>query len=340
MKLPKKIITIRDVAKAAGVSISTVSKAMNGNPGMGEETRKRVLKAAKAVGFRRNDLAHALHRGTSKTVGIVSSDNFGRFTMPIAAGLEMELSPHQISVFLCNATDDVELEKRHIAQLLAKRVDGLVFTARRLDKRHTPSADELGIPIVFAFSQGDNAEVPTLLPDDEQGARLAVEHLVSLGHRRIAHITGPQHFEAVQRRSAGYRTAITKGRVGDYSQTLMGRWSEASGYDMARDLFAAGRDRPDAIFAGSDQIARGAMEYLREHGISIPQDVSIIGFDNWEVMAEAVRPKLTTIDMNLNALGAAAGNTLMRLMKGEIVKGIERLPCSLIVRESTRSRTQ
>ena len=199
MKPPKRTITIRDVAKAAGVSISTGSKAMNGNPGMGEDTRKRVLKAAKTVGFTPNDLAHALHRGTSKTVGMVSSDNSGRFTLPIAAGLEKELLPDQISVFWSNATDDGELEKRYIAQLVAKRVD------------------ELDIPIVFAFSQGDNAEVPTLLPDDEQGARLAVEHLVSLGHRRIAHITGPHHFEAVQRRNAGYRKAIPKGRIGGHN---------------------------------------------------------------------------------------------------------------------------
>jgi len=92
MSRGRKIVTIRDVARTAGVSISTVSKAMNGNPGMAEDTRKRVMQAAKSIGFRRNDLAHALHRGTSKTVGIVSSDNFGRFTMPIAAGLESQLA--------------------------------------------------------------------------------------------------------------------------------------------------------------------------------------------------------------------------------------------------------
>ncbi len=338
MTTRKKIITIRDVAKAAGVSISTVSKAMNGNPGMGEETRSRVLKAAKAIGFRRNDLAHALHRGTSKTVGIVSSDNFGRFTMPIAAGLEMQFASQQISVFLCNATDDAEIEKRHIAQLLAKRVDGLVFTARRLDRRPAPRADELGIPIVFAFSQGDNAEVPSLLPDDEQGARLAVEHLLSLGHRRIAHITGPQHFEAVQQRMTGYFDALSAAGVQDYRQTRLGRWSEVSGYEMTKGLLGDMGQRPDAIFCGSDQIARGALDCLREQGISVPQDISVVGFDNWDVMVEAARPRLTSIDMNLKALGAAAGQTLMRLMEGEHVSGIERLPCSLIIRDSTRAR--
>ena len=338
MTTRKKIITSRDVAKAAGVSISTVSKAMNGNPGMGAETRSRVLNAAKVIGFRRNDLAHALHRGTSKTVGIVSSDNFGRFTMPIAAGLEMQFASQQISVFLCNATDDAEIEKRHISQLLAKRVDGLVFTARRLDRRPAPRSEDLGIPIVFAFSQGDNAEVPSLLPDDVQGARLAVEHLLSLGHRRIAHITGPQHFEAVQQRMQGYQQALQKAGTANYNEIRLGRWSEAAGYEMTRSLLEEKGERPDAIFCGSDQLARGVVDCLRERGLSVPQDISIVGFDNWDVMVEAARPCLTSVDMNLKALGAAAGQTLMRLMDGEHVSGVERLACSLIVRQSTRAR--
>jgi len=334
----KKSVTIRDVAKAAGVSISTVSKAMNGNPGMAEDTRKRVMRAAKSVGFRRNDLAHALHRGTSKTVGIVSNDPFGRFTIPIAVGLEGELSAQQISVFLCNATDDPETEKRHIAQLLAKRVDGLVFTARRLDRRPAPKTRDLGVPIVFAYSQGDNAEVPSVLPDDEQGGRIAAQHLIDLGHKRIAHISGPVSFEAVVKRAKGYRDALAEAGL-SYFHVSHGVWSEASAYQQMQDILDSKGARPDAVFCGSDQLARGVLDCLRENGIAVPDDVSIVGFDNWVVMAEAARPSLTSIDMNLNALGAAAGQTLTKLMNGERVKGTRYMPCSLVIRESTRVRT-
>lgn len=333
----KKIITIRDVAKAAGVSISTVSKAMNGNPGMGEDTRKRVMQAAQAVGFRRNDLAHALHRGTSKTVGIVSSDRFGRFTMPIAAGLEAQLATQQISVFLCNATDDPETERRHIAQLLAKRVDGLVFTARRLDRRPAPDVTELGVPVLFAFSQGDNAEVPSILPDDEQGGGLATQHLVDLGHKRIAHITGPESFTSVNMRAKGYRETLAKAGL-SYSYISHGEWSEGAAYRQMRDILATPGTHPDAIFCGSDQLARGVLDCLRESGISVPHDISVVGFDNWGVMAEAARPTLTSIDMNLTALGAAAGDMLTRLMNGEHAAGTRYLPCGLVIRQSTRAR--
>lgn len=329
----KRIITIKDVAKAAGVSIGTVSKAMNGRVGMSEDTREKVLASAKAVGFRRNDLAHALHRGTSRTIGIVSSDNVGRFTMPIAAGLEERLAPEQISVFLCNATEDVELERRHIAQLLARRVDGLVFTARRLDKRPAPRAEDLGIPFVFAFSQGDEASL-SILPDDAQGAGLAIDHLVSCGRSRIAHITGPAHFEAVQQRRQGYEQALRTHQL-SYMSSLLGQWSEHSGFEMARELFETTSSKPDALFCGSDQIARGALDYLREHNLRVPEDVAVVGFDNWAVMAEAARPALTTIDMNLKALGFAAADQLLKLLSGQKISGLQRLPCSLVVRKSS-----
>jgi LacI family transcriptional regulator len=329
----RRIITIRDVAKAAGVSIATVSKAMNGRVGMSDATRHKVQAAAKAVGFRRNDLAHALHRGTSRTVGIVSSDNFGRFTMPIAAGLEERLTGEGMSVFLCNATEDEDLERKHISQLLAKRVDGLVFTARRLDKRPAPSVEELRVPVVFAFSQGDASSL-SVVPDDAQGARLAVDHLIAAGRMRIAHITGPQHFEAVQQRRNGYEVALRDGRL-SYMACHIGRWSEQSGYEMASDLFDGGPEQPDALFCGSDQIARGAMDFMRERGICVPNDVAVIGFDNWDVMAEAARPALSSIDMNLKALGNAAGDMLLKLMNGQKLSGVHRLPCSLVVRHSS-----
>ena len=123
--------TIRDVARASNVSIGTVSKALNNNGSLRQETRERITSAAEAIGYRPNDLAQSLHRARSMTVGILSNDSFGRFAFPIVEALERRLSDHGIAVFMCNATDDPMREQRHIAQLLGKRVDGLVVTARR-----------------------------------------------------------------------------------------------------------------------------------------------------------------------------------------------------------------
>ena len=202
--------TIHDVARASNVSIGTVSKALNNIGSLRQETRERIATAAEAIGYRPNDLAQSLHRARSMTVGILSNDSFGRFAFPIVEALERRLSDHGIAVFMCNATDDPVRERRHIDQLLGKRVDGLVVTARRADRRAPIEPAARGLPVVYVFSQVENPDALCLLPDDEGGARLAVSHLAALGRRRIAHITGPERFEAVRLREMGWRKALAE----------------------------------------------------------------------------------------------------------------------------------
>lgn len=323
--------TLRDVARHAGVSLGTASKALNKSGTLRAETREKVHAAARELGFRPNDLAQALHRGQSFTVGLISNDSFGRFTMPIMEGLETVLHEAGIALFMCNATDDPEREKRHIDQLLGKRVDGLVFTGRRADRRPAPGLSLGGLPTLYVFSQGDEPGAPCLLPDDEGGARLATQHLLSLGRRRIAHVSGPEDFEAVRLRRKGYEESLASV---DPDLILHGPWSEAWGREAVTRLFALPRP-PDAIFAGNDQIARGIADALRDRGLAVPGDVAIVGFDNWSVMAEAARPPLTSVDMNLRSLGEEAGHRLIRMIRGEKLSGITRLPCTLVPRAST-----
>jgi LacI family transcriptional regulator len=327
--------TIRDVAQLAGVSIGTASKALNASGRLKAETRARVLKAAEAIDYRPNNLAQSLHRARSMTVGILSNDSFGRFAFPIVAALERRLFDDGIAVFMCNATDDPARERRHIDQLLRKRVDGLVVTARRADLRAPIEPAARGLPVVYVFSRVVNPDALCLIPDDEGGARLAVEHLARLGRKRIAHVTGPERFEAVRLRELGYRAALAAaGLDAAPGACRAGRWSEEWGREATRSLFTSWRDAPDALFCGNDQIARGALDALREIGLSAPDDVAVVGFDNWEVMTAGARPPLTSIDMNLDALGAEAGDCLLQMMAGRRLSGVKRLPCSLIVRES------
>src|ERR1700722_9453612 len=331
--------TIRDVARLAGVSIGTVSKALNANGRLSAETRAKVIKVAKAIDYRPNDLAQSLHRARSMTVGILSNDSFGRFAFPIVEALERRLSDHGIAVFMCNATDDPMRERRHIDQLLGKRVHGLVVTARRGDRRAPIDPAARGLPVVYVFSQVENPDALCLLPDDEGGARLAVSHLAALGRRRIAHITGPERFEAVRLRELGWRKALAEaGLKSGASDCNPGQWSEAWGREAAQTLFSRRRAMPDALFCGNDQIARGAVDALREMGLAVPNDVAVVGFDNWGVMTEAARPALTSVDMNLEALGREAGASLMEMMGGCALKGVRRLPCSLVIRDSCGAR--
>lgn len=332
-KSPNRRVTIRDVARLAEVSIGTASKAMNAGGRLRQETRDKVMRVAKEIGYRPNDLAQSLHRARSRTVGILTNDSFGRFSFPIIRALEERLADQGVAVFMCNATDDPARERQHIDQLLGKRIDGLVVTARRSDRR--PAILVGGIPVIYVFSQADDPDALCLLPDDEGGAVLASEHLIGLGRMRIAHITGPEHFEAVQLRHRGFSRALE--RAGLKSDLfLSGPWSEEWGRDAVAKLFdGADAPRPDALFCGNDQIARGAAEALRDRGIAVPKDVAIVGFDNWLVMTEAARPPLTSIDMNLPALGREAGERLLAMISGERETGTRRLPATLVVRQST-----
>jgi LacI family transcriptional regulator len=333
---PRSTPTIRDVARMADVSIGTVSKALNSGGRLSKETREKILHVARQIGYRPNELAKSLHRAKSRTIGIISNDSFGRFIFPIVEALEERLADEGIAVFMCNATDDPARERQHLDQLLGKRIDGLVVTARRADKRAAIGPLAHGLPVIYVFSHADDPHALSLIPDDEGGAMLAVEHLARLGRRRIAHVTGPEHFEAVRLRKRGYQTALAAaGLPENESFYRAGVWSEAWGRSAVAELFEGAGDKPDAIFCGNDQIARGAVDTLRARGIDVPGDVAVAGFDNWDVMVLASCPPLTSIDMNLRALGREAGDSLLAMIAGKRVSGIRRRPCSLVVRGST-----
>ena len=329
--------TIRDVARLAGVSIGTASKALNANGRLRQETRDKVAEVAQQIGYRPNDMAQSLHRTRSMTVGVLSTDSFGRFTLPIFQALEEQFADQGIAIFMCNATDDQARERQHLDQLLGKRIDGLLVTARRSDKRPPVGPLPPGLPVIYVYSQADDGDALSLLSDEAGGARLAVEHLNDIGCRRIAHITGPEHFEAVQQRKLGYRAALADAGLPEHpGYYRSGVWSEAWGREAVAALFDGAGERPDGLFCGNDQIARGAVDALRERGIKVPQEVAVVGFDNWEVMTSAARPPLTSIDMNLSALGHEAGRLLIGMIGGEKLRGIRRLPCTLVVRDSTK----
>lgn len=331
-------LTIRDVARMANVSVGTASKALNNSGTLRQETRDKVIAVAKKLNFRPNDLALSLHRGLSLTVGLISTDSFGRFTIPIMEGLEECLSDRRMAVFMCNATDDPEREAQHVESLLGKRVDGIVVTARRADTRPKLVMPASNVPVLYVFSHTDDPNSFALLPDDQGGAALAVEHLISLGRRRIAHVTGPERFEAVRLRRDGYFNTLDRAGIsrpeGFY---LPGVWSESWGREAVDKLFAQRSPPPDAIFCGNDQIARGVADALLERGVDVPSDVSLVGFDNWEIVAAATRPPLTSIDMNLVELGREAGRSMLAMINGERLRGVRRLPCTLVVRESSRA---
>lgn len=325
-------VTIYDVAAAARVSTATASKALNDTGRMSAETRDRVKRVALELGFRPNSLARSLTGKRSFTVGLLTDDTYGRFTLPVMAGVSEGLIDHGVSVFLCTVEDNPERAKIHVDAMLDKQVDGIIATGKRIDKPLPVDLRKLPVPVVYALTAGP-ADAVTLVPDDRQGALEAVQHLIARGRRRIAHITGPANFSVVRERAAAYSDAL--GAAGlPATEILQGKWSERWGHEAVTELWSRA-EKPDGIFCGNDQIARGAVDALRERGVDVPGDVAIVGFDNWEIVAEQTRPPLTTVDMNLRELGRQTGLALVRLVNGESVPGgVWKLPCSLVVRGS------
>lgn len=331
--------TVRDVAQLAGVSQGTVSKALNGRGQLREETRRRVQAAADQLSFRPNHLARSLIVGRSYTVGVLTTDSFGRFTMPLMMGIEDSLGAGQVSTMLCDSRAEPLREHRHLQDLLSRRVDGLVVTGRKPDPRR--SLGPLPIPVVYALTQSDDPADLSLTYDDTQGAELAVQHLLSLGRKRIAYVSGPSRHLSTRLRQQGVeRALLSAGLALDPRDVLVGEWSEIWGRSAARLLTRrSAANRVDGVFCGSDQIARGMADGLRDAGIRVPDEIAIVGFDNWDVMVDGARPPLTTIDPNLTKLGQLAASRLLTAIDGgELGSGLILQSCDLVIRQSSVSQ--
>ncbi|MEF2073692.1 LacI family DNA-binding transcriptional regulator [Consotaella sp. CSK11QG-6] len=325
------------VAEEASVSIATASKALNGRGQMMPQTRERVREVAQRLGFRPNAMARALLTQRSLTVGLLTTDTYGRFTLPVAGGLSKALVDKGVSVFLCAVDDDAERGRLHLEAMQEKCVDGLIAAGKRIDGTLPVDLHRSGLPIIHVMSQCPDGDIG-FVPDDRQGAQLATEHLLALGRRRIAHVTGRQDFLAARLRAESWQKTLIEAGAQPFSHALFGSWTEAWGYEAARILFADPpwqADRPDAVFCGNDQIARGLIDGLTAQGLGVPGDVAVVGFDNWEIFSAATRPPLSTIDMDLDPLGRQAGLALLDLIGGKpIAPGVRTMPCRLVVRES------
>ena len=329
MRKLDRIATIRDVAALAGVSVGTASKALNDRGTLRAETRQRVREAAERLGFQANAAARTLNTGRTYTVGMITTDSIGRFSIPLMLGAEDALGAGQMSVLLCDARDDPIREQYYLRTLLTRRVDGIIVTGRRAQAR-PPLGVGLPVPVVYAFVSSTDPADCSVVPDEAGGAAKALEHLLAIGRRRIVHVTGPEHHSSAQVRASAVADALIR-------PTLWGEWSEAWGRQAGAMLLAEGA-RFDAVFAGSDQIARGVVDTLRAAGRRVPEDVAVIGFDNWDVMVTASQPPLSSVDMDLEGLGSAAANLLLAAINGEPATGRHVRPCRLVLRGSTAVR--
>ncbi|MDU0348029.1 LacI family DNA-binding transcriptional regulator [Actinomyces sp. MRS3W] len=327
-------VTLAEVAARANVSLSTASKALNGREGVSPSTRERVRAAADQLGFAPSTVARSLATGRTNTVGLITHDLVGRFSIPLLMGVENAFGINEVSVMLCDARGDAIREKHHLATMLERRVDGLVVVGARPDPR--PSlGKKIPVPIVYAYAPSIDPSDTSIVADNVLAGRMATEHLIAQGKSHIAIIQGDQDYGASVDRVAGSMAALTQaGLEPAEGSPLYGEWSEMWGRSATRGLLS--RDPAiDGIVCGNDQIARGALDYLRDHHVSVPNDVAVTGHDNWRAVVDGCRPGLTTIDMGLERIGRIAAKRLREAMAGHPHPGVEKIAGRLIVSGST-----
>ncbi len=336
---PKKrsstAVTIRDVAQLARVSPATVSKVLNDGPYVSADARQRVLAAIEKLNYRPNVIARSLRKSHTATIGLVTDDLEGVFTMAMMRSIEEVASTRGFSVFLCNSYGEMARERAHLEVLLSKQVSGIILmSGYKVRERGAPALDLEGLPVVYLYQYTQDADVPCIIPDDREGGALGTRHLLDLGRRRIAFINGPMHFEASQLRLAGYQQELRNaGLAFDPGLVRTGKWHERSGYELAHELMALPQP-PDAMFCASDSLAAGALDALHELQLRIPEDISVVGFDN-RYFSSHQRPPLTTVALPLDEMGLRAGELLLKAIEGmPLHHEICRVSCSLVKRLS------
>lgn len=326
---------LEDVARLAGVSKSTASKALNNRDHVNAETRRRVLAAAERLAFQPSAVARHLTAGRTSTVGVLTNDLEGRFVLPIIAGAEDALGAGRLSVILCDARGDAIRERQHLATLLERRIDGLLIIGGNRTDPRPPIGRNLPVPVVYVYAPSTDPGDVSVIVDNHQSGRVAAEHLWSVGRRRIAFVGGDPTFVASRERAEGAQAALADVGSELVAAEVNGDWTERWGRIAASRILDAHND-VDAIIGASDGLARAALDILRDHGRRIPDDVAVIGFDNWELIATNTRPPLTSVDPRLGELGRTAAHKLFAALAGEPpAPGIERRPVHLRVREST-----
>lgn len=329
-----KRITLDDIAAAAHVSKATVSKALNDTGQLSAHTRRLILETADELGYVKTANVQT-PRCKTGLIGLVTSDLEGRFSNPALISAENTLGSTNHAVLLTNSRGDPKLERAHIDQLAARRVDGLLMLGGETDSRPPLKPNTaLGIPIVYAYAPSNNPEDCSVTCDNVAAGAMAIDHLLLRGRRHIAIVSGPEHYTATKDRLAGARKALKQSGLQLAAPVCYGNWHESWGRTAAQLLLSKGV-RIDGIYCLNDMLARGVIETLLAQGIRVPEDIAVIGHDNWQVTATECRVPITSFDNNLQEIGRRAARHLLDAINGNPHHGTTYIGCSLIVRKST-----
>jgi LacI family transcriptional regulator len=326
-------ITIRDVAREARVSVASVSRALNGNSNVTQETRERILRVAARLRYVPHSAARSLITRRTQTIGALLPDLFGEFFSELIRGIDLAARARGLHLLVSSSHGDAE-EAAMALRAMQGRVDGMLVMSPHVDGAflHRNLAD--AVPAVLINSAMKSARHSTLNIDNYGGARAMTEHLIAHGYRHIAFIGGPDgNFDAAER-LRGFRDALANSKQEIAAKVLPGDFSEESGYAAGREL-AALKKRPRAVFAANDMSAIGCLLALGENGVRVPDDIAVAGFDDIPI-ARFVTPALTTVRVQIAELGRNA----LELLAGRIEapdkppSSVQIPRCEIVVRAS------
>jgi len=327
-------LSIRDIATAAEVSHSTVSRALQHSPLVKRETAEKICHLAEEMGYCASAIARGLATNHTSTIGVVVTTIADPFVAEIIGGIEETANDHGYSVFLANSMGDSEREIKVVHSFEERRVDGIVVTSSRVGALYTPMLSRMHIPIVLINNQHPGEFVHSVMIANLEASRDATRHLIALGHKRIAYLGDQYGYQSDTERFAGYREALAEAGLPFQPEMVVHGDGKSEGGMRAVEKLLALPQLPTAVFCYNDMSALGVLRRLQLAGLEVPRDVSVVGFDDL-FLAQFCHPPLTTVRQPKRRMGQLAMETLLRLLAGAESEENITVPGELIVREST-----
>lgn len=327
--------TIRDVAKLANVSIATVSRVINQNGYVNDETGKRVIDAIELLKYKPNSIAKGLASGKTQTLALILPDISNPFFSELARAVEDSASHYGYTVLLCNTDSDVNKEKEYIAKMKGRIVDGILFAGHTLEDVAVKNLEDEKIPIVVLDRAPGEDRCLVVRAKNRKGAQTAVKHLLDIGCNKIAHIHGPQEVMPARERLLGYKDTVEDFLWYTPSLHEQGDFTIKSGMDAVENLLRRHPDI-DGIFTGNDLMALGVLKKLKQMNVDVPKQIALIGFDGIE-LTEITEPEITTIAQPIYEIGSLATSLLVKKIEGtKLMHELYEVDVKLIIRGTTK----